>query len=88
MASHKCSKVWLYFTMIDRDSARCNLYDSMKRAPKGNILNYGKPLIKHSTYLNAEECEVFDSLRMNHASSQSSPEDDSGSVFTSSEVLT
>ncbi|KAL3308385.1 hypothetical protein Ciccas_013085 [Cichlidogyrus casuarinus] len=62
MPKAKRSKVWLYFTAKDANSAACNKCFKMILCKEGNTSNLMKHLATYSILLNAEKCTVFDSL--------------------------
>ena len=57
----KRSKVWLYFTRVDVDSARCHKCDKSFACKGGNTSNLSKHLAKVH-HIQTEKCTVFDSL--------------------------
>uniref|UniRef100_A0A669EZR8 alpha-glucosidase n=1 Tax=Oreochromis niloticus TaxID=8128 RepID=A0A669EZR8_ORENI len=58
----KRSKVWLYFTAKDANSAACNKCFKVILCKRGNSSNLMKHLARYSVLLKAEKCSVFDSL--------------------------
>ncbi|MEQ2248546.1 hypothetical protein ILYODFUR_020098 [Ilyodon furcidens] len=61
--SGKLWKVWLHFSKCDADYARCNICDTKCTASGRNTSYLRKHLVKHKTFLKAEEWTIFVSLR-------------------------
>jgi len=57
----KRSKVWLYFTRLDVDNARCQKCNKPFTCKGGNASNLSKHLAKVH-HIQTEKCTVFDSL--------------------------
>ena len=54
------SKVWLYFSRHDANSARCSICGKIIAAKTGTTTNMMKPLTVHGVNIIAESCSVFD----------------------------
>ena len=63
MADQKRSWVWLHFSKIDVDYARCNICDAKCKASHGNTTNLRNHLIKHKIFLKADKCTIFKSFK-------------------------
>ncbi len=63
MPKTKHSKVWLYFTRKDSDTAMCSKCFTAVACKGRNTSNLMKHLRAHRINLKAEGCTVFDSFR-------------------------
>ncbi|KAG2456857.1 TNR19 factor, partial [Polypterus senegalus] len=63
MPKLKRSRVWLYFTAKDINSAACNKCLKVIMCKGGNTSNLMKHMASHGVFLKAEKCTAFDNLQ-------------------------
>ena len=73
----KRSKVWLYFTRVDSDNARCLKCNKVFASKGGNTSGLSKHLAKvHHTQM--QRCTVFDKLKVGTVEDTAIPSTSSG----------
>ncbi|KAL7395231.1 hypothetical protein ABVT39_012723 [Epinephelus coioides] len=86
MAERKRLKVWLHISKSDADYTRCNICDTKCKASYGNTSNLRKHLVKHKVFLKADDCTVFDSLKVKATSPSISTPTASGSSSSAASI--
>lgn len=61
MVSRKLCQVWLHFSQVNANYARCSICDKKCKAGPGNVCNLRKHQVKDK--IKAEKCTVFNILK-------------------------